>query len=74
MIQPVLSVQDQIRMNVLIVLLDIIYQGVNVLEFAHQGNIEMKALITVRIAIIIVQNVMVLIKISVLLVRVVITN
>ena len=73
-IQPVLSVQDLIRINVLLVLLDIIYQGVNALEFAHLVNIEMKSLIPVMIAIIIVQNVMVQTITNVLYVRMVIIN
>ena len=59
-----LNAQVQIKTNVQLVLLDIIYQGLNVLGNALQENIEMRALTSVMIVIIIVQNVMVQIKIN----------
>ena len=68
------NVLVQININAQLVLLDITYLGVNVLEIAHKHNTEMKILIPVMIAIATVQNVMVQTMTNVVLVRMIIFN
>ena len=72
-IVPAQNAQVQIRINALIVPLDIIYLGMNVLENVHLGNTRMRALTHVMIVIAIVRNVIILIKIIVLPVMMVTT-